>query len=153
MTGRFQQRVGIEKAIGATDKVTGLSTRELALPRLPELSKQNRARLQMQTPNRLFFYWSLGINPFQKLNRALGSQTASYTLVLKLVDLRRDRDVLHREPGRIEEHDLVGAGPSRLVMGVRPVIAGPRIGLCWGEHAPDRARPGCAGRLWPTAHR
>ncbi len=64
--------------------------RELADPKLPELSKEDRARLQMQSPNRLFFYWSVGSNPFQKLNKALGSQTASYSLVLKLVDLKRD---------------------------------------------------------------
>lgn len=73
--------------------------RELALPKLPELPKQNRARLQMQTPNRLFFYWSLGTNPFQKLNKALGSQTASYTLVLKLVDLRRDVERIYPVDG------------------------------------------------------
>ena len=73
--------------------------RELASPKLPELSKQNRARLQMQTPNRLFFYWSLGTNPFHKLNKALGSQTASYTLVLKLVDLRRDAEEIHAVDG------------------------------------------------------
>lgn len=73
--------------------------RELALPKLPELAKQNRARLQMQTPNRLFFYWSLGANPFQKLNKALGSRTASYTLVLKLVDLRRDVEQIHPVDG------------------------------------------------------
>lgn len=64
--------------------------RELAEPKLPELSHQDRARLQMQSPNRLFFYWSIGSNPFQKLNKALGAQTASYSLVLKLVDLKRD---------------------------------------------------------------
>jgi hypothetical protein len=66
--------------------------RELALPKLPELVNENRARLLMQTPNRLFFYWSVGSNPFQKLNRALGTKTASYTLVLKLVDLKRDAE-------------------------------------------------------------
>ena len=66
--------------------------RELALPKLPELANENRARLQMQTPNRLFFYWSVGSNPFHKLNKALGAQTASYTLVLKLVDLRTEAE-------------------------------------------------------------
>jgi hypothetical protein len=70
--------------------------RELAMPKLPELAKTNRARLQMQTPNRLFFYWSLASNPFQKLNRVLGTQTASYTLVLKLVDLKRETEQIHR---------------------------------------------------------
>lgn len=64
--------------------------RELAEPKLPELAHENRARLQMQTPNRLFFYWSVGANPFHKLNRALGAKTASYSLVLKLVDLKRE---------------------------------------------------------------
>ncbi|HUR97752.1 MAG TPA: DUF4912 domain-containing protein [Pyrinomonadaceae bacterium] len=66
--------------------------RTLALPELPELAHENRARLQMQTPNRLFFYWSIGSNPFQKLNRALGTRTANYSLVLKLIDLRRDTE-------------------------------------------------------------
>ena len=70
--------------------------RELALPKLPELAKTNRARLQMQTPNRLFFYWSLGTNPFQTLNRALGTETASYMLVLKLVDLKNESEQIHR---------------------------------------------------------
>ena len=69
--------------------------RELAEPRLPELRHENRARLQMQSPNRLFFYWSVGTNPFQKLNKALGAKTASYSLVLKLVDLRRDTEQIH----------------------------------------------------------
>jgi hypothetical protein len=69
--------------------------RELAQPKLPELRHENRARLQMQSPNRLFFYWSVGTNPFQKLNKALGAKTASYSLVLKLVDLRRDTEQIH----------------------------------------------------------
>ncbi len=56
------------------------------------MAKENRARLLMQTPNRLFFYWSIGSNPFQNLNKALGPQTASYTLVVKLVNLKRDTE-------------------------------------------------------------
>lgn len=70
--------------------------RELATPVLPPLPRQNRARLQMQSPNRLFFYWSLRGNPFQALQKVLGSQTGSYTLVLKLIDLRRDSETIHR---------------------------------------------------------
>ena len=69
--------------------------RELALPKLPELRHENRARLQMQSPNRLFFYWSVGTNPFQQLNKALGARTANYTLVLKLVDLKRDSELIY----------------------------------------------------------
>jgi len=34
MTGRYPQRVGIEKAIGATDRMTGLSPLHVALPRM-----------------------------------------------------------------------------------------------------------------------
>ena len=73
--------------------------RKLAEPELPEIKHVTRARLLMQTPNRLFFYWSVGSNPFQKLNRALGSQTASYTLVLKLIDLKRDSEQIHQVDG------------------------------------------------------
>jgi hypothetical protein len=69
--------------------------RELALPKLPELSGANHARLQMQSPNRLYFYWGVGANPYQKLNKVLGTQTASYSLVLKLVDLKRDAERIH----------------------------------------------------------
>jgi hypothetical protein len=69
--------------------------RTLAQPELPELAHENRARLLMQTPNRLFFYWSVGSNPFQKLNRALGTKTANYSLVLKLMDLRRGQEQIH----------------------------------------------------------
>ena len=69
--------------------------RELAEPKLPELAHQNRARLLMQTPNRLFFYWSVGSNPFQKLSKAVGAQTASYMLVLKLIDLKRDSEQIY----------------------------------------------------------
>ena len=76
--------------------------RELALPKLPDLAHENRARLQMQSPNRLFFYWSLGTNPFQKLNKVLGAKTASYSLVLKLLDLRRDTE-------RIQQVDAEGS--------------------------------------------
>ncbi len=58
---------------------------ELAAPKLPELSKRNRARLLLQSPNRLYFYWSVGKNPFHTLNRALG-HSGGYMLVLKLVN-------------------------------------------------------------------
>lgn len=66
--------------------------RELAQPKLPELEKENRAKLLMQTPNRLFFYWSIKTNPFRTLNRALGDRTGNYSLVLKLIDLGRETE-------------------------------------------------------------
>jgi len=69
---------------------------QLAAPKLPELSKENRAKLLMQSPNRLFLYWSIGKNPFQTLNRALGSETGSYTLIVKLIDVKHDTEEIHK---------------------------------------------------------
>ncbi len=59
--------------------------KELAEPKLPELSKENRARLQMQSPNKIYFYWSFKENPFQTLRRVFGNQV-NYQLVVKLVN-------------------------------------------------------------------
>ncbi|MET0752264.1 MAG: DUF4912 domain-containing protein [Pyrinomonadaceae bacterium] len=66
--------------------------KELSEPKLPVLEKQNRARLQMQSPNRIFFYWSMKNNPYQTLNRAFSGNTGSYTLVAKLINESHDRE-------------------------------------------------------------
>lgn len=66
--------------------------KELAAPKLPELPKENRARLQMQSPTRLYFYWSTKSNPFQTLNRAFGASPGNYTLVVKLVNQTKNRE-------------------------------------------------------------
>jgi len=66
--------------------------KELAAPRLPELLRENRAHLQMQSPTKVFFYWSLGGNPFETLRRALGAQAANYTLVAKLKNFRQNKE-------------------------------------------------------------
>lgn len=62
---------------------------KLADPQLPTLKKQNRARLQMQSPTKLYFYWSMSEDPFQKLSRAFDGRPDNYTLVLKLIDKTR----------------------------------------------------------------
>lgn len=59
---------------------------ELAAPKLPELAKENRARLQMQSPNRLFFYWSVKNNPFQTLSKVLNGNRSNYQLVVKFIN-------------------------------------------------------------------
>ncbi|MGH7785154.1 MAG: DUF4912 domain-containing protein, partial [Candidatus Binatia bacterium] len=69
--------------------------KQLAAVELPELERENRARLQMQSPHRLFFYWSMRHNPFQTLHRAFGD-TGSYELVAKLINLTRDTEEIHR---------------------------------------------------------
>lgn len=68
---------------------------ELAEPKLPEPEREDRARLQMQSPNRLFFYWSMKNNPFQVLRKTFGGNTGNYQLVVKLVNRTRDREELY----------------------------------------------------------
>ncbi len=68
---------------------------ELALPKLPNLAKSgNRARLLMQSPNKLYFYWAVAKNPFHTLNRALG-EPGSYNLVLKLTNKSTGHEQIH----------------------------------------------------------
>lgn len=67
----------------------------LATPVLPELERENRARLQMQSPNRLYFYWSIKNNPFQTLKRVFRGAAGDYRLVARLVDLKTERETLH----------------------------------------------------------
>lgn len=65
--------------------------KELSEPKLPKLIKENRARLQMQSPNKMYFYWSFKGNPFQTLSRVFGSQV-SYQLVVKLINRTNRRE-------------------------------------------------------------
>lgn len=67
----------------------------LADPKLPELPKTNRAKLLMQSPNRLYFYWTVGENPFRTLNRAFGGHIENYTLVAKLIDIDRGTEEIN----------------------------------------------------------
>jgi len=67
----------------------------LADPKLPKLERENRARLQMQTPTRIYFYWSVRENPYQMLSKAFGDDLGSYTLVVKLINLTRDTEEIH----------------------------------------------------------
>lgn len=96
----LRQEAAVHKSLAAeeskvrSEKLTPVLS-ELAAPKLPELPIDNRARLQMQSPNRLYFYWSLKSNPFQLLNRALGGRTGSYTLVIKLVDTHSGWEEIH----------------------------------------------------------
>ena len=67
----------------------------LADPKLPELQHENRARLLMQSPTRLYFYWSVRQDPYQLLKQTFGGDTGSYTLVVTLKNLRRDTEEIH----------------------------------------------------------
>ena len=66
----------------------------LARPVLPELKHSTRARLMMQSPTRLYIYWSVGARSFEALKSALGS-ASDYTLALRLLDVTRDVEEVH----------------------------------------------------------
>ncbi|HEY2865979.1 MAG TPA: DUF4912 domain-containing protein [Pyrinomonadaceae bacterium] len=86
----------VEKAsikAGRTDEVSSVFS-ELANPTLPELPREARARLLMQSPTRLYFYWSTGANPYLPLDKALGNGSA-YRLALRLLDLTHGSEELH----------------------------------------------------------
>lgn len=98
-SSRFTPPEAVEPEIAAVSVETierdeSPAFRLLSEPTLPPLERENRARLQMQTPNRLYFYWSLKENPYKNLNRILGAQASNYTLVLKLVDLGSERETV-----------------------------------------------------------
>lgn len=67
--------------------------KELSEPKLPELTKEDRARLQMQSPNRIHFYWSFKQQPFQTLTRVVGKNT-NYQLIVKLINRTSGREEL-----------------------------------------------------------
>lgn len=62
----------------------------LADVQLPELVRENRARLQMQTPTRIYFYWSVKENPWAMLRNVFGDDLGNYTLVVKLIDKKHN---------------------------------------------------------------
>ena len=90
----FNEKKADETAAESEEKASDPIFAALAAPRLPELSRENRARLQMQSPTRLHFYWSVKNNPFQILRKAFGGNTGSYQLIIKLVNQTRDREDL-----------------------------------------------------------
>jgi hypothetical protein len=77
--------------IDETAEIADPIFKELSEPKLPELRRENRARLQMQSPTRVHFYWSVKNNPFQTLRRLFGNQT-NYQLVVKLVNQTSNRE-------------------------------------------------------------
>ena len=76
-----------------TERMNDPIFRELAEPKLPEIEKDNRAKLLLQSPNRIHFYWSMKNNPYRVLNRAFGNM-GSYRLVAKLSDQTRGTEKL-----------------------------------------------------------
>lgn len=93
---RFLQENNLaEKAEDSAESEEDPIFKALSEPTLPELPRENRARLQMQSPNRLYFYWSLKSNPFQILQKVFGGRTDSYRLVVKLVKRGTEAEEIH----------------------------------------------------------
>jgi uncharacterized protein YoxC len=61
----------------------------LADPKLPEIEKGNRLFLQMQSPTRIFFYWTVKTNAYKTLQKAFGENAGGYMLVAKLQNLTK----------------------------------------------------------------
>lgn len=70
--------------------------KELAEPKLPALREENRAYLQMQSPTRVFFYWSLKQDSYNTLSKALGNRAKDYFLAIRLVNLNTNQDEIHQ---------------------------------------------------------
>ncbi len=68
--------------------------RALAKPTLPDLAKRNRARIQMQSPTRLYLYWSIKNNPFHTLRKIFGGKTGTYVLIAKLINRTKNTEQL-----------------------------------------------------------
>ncbi len=66
--------------------------KELAEPKLPALAEENRAYLQIQSPTRIFFYWSLKENSFETLRRVVGNRANDYRLGAKLFNLTNETE-------------------------------------------------------------
>lgn len=68
----------------------------LAEPKLPALREENRAFLQIQSPTRVFFYWSLKQDSYNTLRRALGTRADDYFLAIRLTNLSTNKDEIHQ---------------------------------------------------------
>lgn len=121
-----KKALDVTAKISATEPVVELSTvfKALAEPKLPELRRENRARLQIQSPTKLYFYWSVKENPYHLLRDAFGGETGSYTLVSKLTNVGRDTEEIHTaeaegirwfdvEPGAEYEAEIGFYAPNR----------------------------------------
>ncbi|MGI8811823.1 MAG: DUF4912 domain-containing protein [Pyrinomonadaceae bacterium] len=107
-----------ENAAGADTQERSPAFKILAEAELPPIESGNRAKLLMQTPNRLFFYWSTSRDPLRLLTRALGGNAGNYSLVLKLEDLRRGTEEIHRiEPEGTWWFDVEADGRYRAEIG------------------------------------
>ena len=86
----------VDLAVSESDVELSPVFKALADIQLPELVRENRARLLMQSPTKLYFYWSVKENPWQQLKNVFGDDLGGYVLALKLKNLTRDGEDVHQ---------------------------------------------------------
>jgi hypothetical protein len=65
---------------------------------LPNEYFQDRIRLLVQSPRRIFAYWEFSRDPFESLRLSLGSRSADYSLIVRLVDINSNTASIHEAP-------------------------------------------------------
>jgi hypothetical protein len=84
------EEVEVAAVAAAAERIVSPIFKKLSEPQLPELPSDDRARLQLQSPNKLFFYWSSKKNPYNNLQRLFGERFRGYDLSVRLINLKDD---------------------------------------------------------------
>lgn len=92
---RGQGKASTPTAVKAVEEEMSPVFKALADVKLPELTAGARARLLVQSPTRLFLYWSLRQDPWAQLRAAFGEDLGNYTLVLKLRNLTTEAEEMY----------------------------------------------------------
>ena len=118
---------------------------------LPETYSSNLARLLVQSPYKLFLYWSHARDPFATLRKAFGETQSSYTLAVRLRDTESgaenffEASPTHSQwfdasPGRSYRADVGLFAPERPFIRLlsSDVIQTPRVGVsARSDHTPE----------------
>ena len=83
-----------------------------ALPEVEPLPRADRIRLFVQSPYRLFLYWSLAHDPFATLRRIFGDRATQYALFVRLTDLLGGQQ--HLRPASPDGNEWFDVFPARL---------------------------------------
>ena len=97
------------------DKLAELSADEP----LPETYPRDRIRLLVQSPHKLYLYWTLARDPFVALRRSFGAKSALYKLAVRLVATDDGVETLHEaSPTRSQWFEVKPGGSYRADVGL-----------------------------------
>ena len=97
------------------DKLAELSADEP----LPESYPGDRIRLLVQSPRKLYLYWTFARDPFVALRRSFGAKSAQYKLVVRLVETDDGVEALHEaSPTRSQWFEVKPGGSYRVDVGL-----------------------------------